>query len=109
MSKGKGKKNRQGGKHASGPTEVKPPLMACPPAHPRGNGGTPSVAPVLEHRFNDDLLISDHDQDLAKTEYPEIYHVLDHPDLRDEFLRYDEVANKAKLWVLPLIQSGGPF
>lgn len=56
-------------------------------------------APVLEHRFNDDLLISEHDQHLAQAEYGEIYHVLDHPALRDEFLRYDAVANSAKLWV----------
>ena len=58
-----------------------------------------SAVPVLEHRFNDDLLISEHDQTLAKTEYPEIYHVLDHPELREQFLRYDDLANKAKLWV----------
>ncbi len=58
-----------------------------------------ATAPVLEHRFNDDLLISEHDQQLAQTEYREIYHVLDHPTLRDEFLRYDAVANSAKLWV----------
>lgn len=57
------------------------------------------AAPVLEHRFNDDLLISEHDQQLARAEYQEIYHVLDHPALRDEFIRYDAVANSAKLWV----------
>ena len=58
-----------------------------------------STPPKLEHRFNDDLLISDHDQRLAKQEYLEIYHVLDHPELRDEFLRYDKVATNSRLWV----------
>ena len=54
---------------------------------------------MLEHRFNDDLLISEHDQKLARSEYPEIYHVLDHPELREQFLRYDSVANNSKWWV----------
>jgi len=58
-----------------------------------------TAAPVLEHRFNDDLLISEDDQRLAREAYPEIYHVLDHPELREAFLQYDAVANKAKLWV----------
>jgi hypothetical protein len=102
MSKGNRKKNRRGGKQpgkqANQPAQVP---MACPPAQPagRGNGVMKSAAPVLEHRFNDDLLISEHDQDLAKAEYPQIYHVLDHPELREEFLKYDGVANKEKLWV----------
>jgi len=55
--------------------------------------------PTLEHRFNDDLLISDHDQRLAKQEYATIYHVLDHPELRNEFERYDKVAIRSRLWV----------
>jgi hypothetical protein len=59
----------------------------------------PSAAPVLEHRFNDDLLISDKDQRLARQQYPDIYHVLDHPELREQFLRYDGTANRAKRWV----------
>ena len=55
--------------------------------------------PDMEHQFNGDLLVSMEDKQLAQAEYPEIYHVLDHPALRDEFLRYDSVANNAKLWV----------
>jgi hypothetical protein len=55
--------------------------------------------PDMEHQFNGDLLASAEDQQLAHEEYPEIVHVLDHPALRDEFLRYDNVANTAKLWV----------
>src|SRR6187402_3166087 len=53
----------------------------------------------LEHQFNGDLLISKQDQDLAKKLYGEIYHVLDHPELRREFQAYDDVANSSKLWV----------
>lgn len=98
MSESNRKKNRQGHKQATAKPVQTP--MACPPATPsaRGKAGVPS-APLLEHRFNDDLLISEHDQNLAKSEYPEIYHVLDHPELREQFLLYDGVANKAKLWV----------
>lgn len=53
----------------------------------------------LEHQFNGDLLISKHDQELARKLYGEIYHVLDHPELRREFQAYDDVANSSKLWV----------
>jgi hypothetical protein len=53
----------------------------------------------MEHQFNGDMLASAEDRQLASVEYPEIIHVLDHPALRDEFLRYDKVANTAKLWV----------
>lgn len=55
--------------------------------------------PSLDHQFNGDLLISKHDQDLAKKLYGEIYHVLDHPELRKEFQQYDAIANSSKLWV----------
>jgi len=77
-----------------------------PPAQVATEGGnqfmaTASVAtaPNMEHQFNGDMLASKEDQQLAREEYPEIIHVLDHPKLRDEFLRYDKVANTAKLWV----------
>lgn len=55
--------------------------------------------PTLEHQFNGDLLISEHDQKLAEKQYSEIYHVLDHPTLRDEFQKYDKLANGSKPWV----------
>jgi hypothetical protein len=61
--------------------------------------GMGPAAPVLEHRVNDDLLISQHDQQLALEAYPEIYHVLDRPELRDAFVWYDALANRAKLQV----------
>jgi hypothetical protein len=55
--------------------------------------------PELEHRFNDDLLIGDADREDARKLFPGIYHVLDHPELREEFARYDGMANRAKTWV----------
>jgi hypothetical protein len=99
MSKGKGKKKGQSS--SRGQQAKRPPAPNVPAQLPATSGKPNMIAttPVLEHRFNDDLLISEHDQQLAKTEYREIYHVLDHPSLRDEFLRYDSVANSGKLWV----------
>ena len=100
MSKGKKKNQRQ--RSGEGAPPKKPLAPYPPPSSPRpptGKDAMTKAAPVLEHRFNDDLLISEHDQQLAQDEYHEIYHVLDHPALRDEFLRYDAVANSAKLWV----------
>lgn len=55
--------------------------------------------PTLEHQFNGDLLITQHDQDLAKKQYEEIYHVLEHRSLREEFQKYDKIANQSKSWV----------
>lgn len=57
----------------------------------------PGIA--LEHRFNDDLLIGKDDQAYARASYAEIYHVLDHAELRKEFLRYDDMARSSKRWV----------
>src|SRR5262245_57915525 len=51
---------------------------------------------VGAHKFNDDLLLNEQDQDLAARKYPTIFHVLDHPELRQFFLQYDEQANRAK-------------
>ena len=55
--------------------------------------------PNLEHRFNDDLLISDVDQAFAKNKYAEIYHILDHPELRNQFIAYDKLAMRSRSWV----------
>ncbi len=57
------------------------------------------MADSLEHQFNGDLLISTHDQELAQKIYDEIFHILDHSHLREEFERYDDAANTAKWWV----------
>jgi hypothetical protein len=47
-------------------------------------------------RFNDELLLSESDRDLAKMKYPRIFFALDHPNLRAEFERVDKNANAAK-------------
>jgi hypothetical protein len=69
-------------------------LISANPSHSRMQ-----TAPTLEHRFNDDLLISDVDQTFAKEHYTTIYHILDHPELREEFLRYDALAIRSRRWV----------
>ena len=47
-------------------------------------------------RFNDELLLSEEDRNLANSAYPNVYFALDHPELRDEFQRIDKLANAAK-------------
>jgi hypothetical protein len=54
------------------------------------------VPPLALHKFNNDLLLEEHDRKLAARKYPTILHVLDHPELRQLFLQYDEPANRAK-------------
>lgn len=54
---------------------------------------------MLEHRFNDDLLISNDDRVFAQNEYQKIYHVLDHEELRNAFLLYDHMATAARVKV----------
>jgi hypothetical protein len=56
-------------------------------------------SPDMEHQFNGDMLASEQDQQLARDEYPEIYHILNHPELRKAFLDYDRIANTSKLYV----------
>jgi hypothetical protein len=51
---------------------------------------------VLEHCFNNDLLLTEDDRRLAHEEFPTIVHVLDNEDLRVEFGKYDGDANHAK-------------
>lgn len=54
------------------------------------------VPPLAVHKFNDDLLLEEHDRKLIARKYPTVLHVLDHPELRQLFLQYDEPANRAK-------------
>src|SRR5262249_38583758 len=54
------------------------------------------VAPSDDHKFNDDLLLLEEDRKLASVKYPTIFHVLDHPQLRQLFSQYDTPANRAK-------------
>lgn len=50
----------------------------------------------MSFRFNDELLLSEADRDLAKASYPNVFFALDHPALREEFHRVDTLAIKAK-------------
>jgi hypothetical protein len=54
------------------------------------------ATPTVDHKFNDDLLLLDEDRKLASIKYPTIFHVLDDPQLRQLFLKYDVPANRAK-------------
>lgn len=54
------------------------------------------VTPSDNHKFNDDLLLLEEDRKLASIKYPTIFHVLDHPQLRQLFSKYDTPANRAK-------------
>lgn len=47
-------------------------------------------------RFNDELLISKADRDLAQRSFPKLFFALDHPALRDVFKQIDRKANQAK-------------
>jgi hypothetical protein len=55
-----------------------------------------SAEPYENHKFNDDLLLEEADRELAARKYPTIFHVLDHPELRELFRQYDVPATHAK-------------
>ncbi len=59
-------------------------------------GGAAIPGTVVGHRFNDDLLICPTDLAEARKRFPTIIHVLDHPELRVLFQKYDVPANAAK-------------
>jgi hypothetical protein len=48
------------------------------------------------HRYNDDLLLFKRSREFAKLEFPEVYHVLDNPELRAAFEPIDRAAKRAK-------------
>lgn len=50
----------------------------------------------MSFRFNDELLLSEADRDLAEASYPNVFFALDHPALREEFHRVDKLAIRAK-------------
>jgi hypothetical protein len=52
--------------------------------------------PTITQKFNDDLLLTESDRKLARNRFPELAHVLDFPDLRHMFVRYEVEANRAK-------------
>jgi len=47
-------------------------------------------------RFNDELLLSSEDRDLAQKQFPEVFFALDHPELRSDFAAINKETNKAK-------------
>jgi hypothetical protein len=49
--------------------------------------------------FNDDLLMNPGDARHAKDQFAEIYHLLDHEELRHVFTGFESQANKARFWV----------
>jgi hypothetical protein len=51
---------------------------------------------LLQHKFNDDLLLAKPDRDVAARRYPTILHVLDNQEVRGYFREFDEPANRAK-------------
>ena len=62
---------------------------------------TPPVASTSPHlhTFNDDLLMNDHDLAYARSQWPQIIHVLHNPALREKFAQYEKEANDAREWV----------
>lgn len=58
--------------------------------------GRRMISEIGDHKFNDDLLLSEDDRAFASKRYPSIFHVLDHPELRSLFSQYDSPANRAK-------------
>ncbi len=52
--------------------------------------------PEDPHTYNDDLLVLPESRTKAKAEFPGVYHVLDHEELRAAFDKQDLAANAAK-------------
>lgn len=50
----------------------------------------------MTFRFNDELLLSQADRELAQKTFPSVFFALDHPELREEFQRIDGKAVRAK-------------
>ena len=50
----------------------------------------------MRFRYNDELLLSDSDQALAKASFPTVFFAMDHPELRDAFKQIDTRAKKGK-------------
>ena len=63
------------------------------------NFNTPSMPLAGGRVFNDDLLTNPGDLEYAKDQFPEVFHLLDHPELRSTFAKYEQMANKARTWV----------
>lgn len=58
-------------------------------------GGETDLGPG-GHRYNDDLLLAQASRDRASREFPTVFHVLDHEELRGAFRTDNDIANRAK-------------
>ncbi|MDB5969063.1 MAG: hypothetical protein JWQ90_1513 [Hydrocarboniphaga sp.] len=54
------------------------------------------MASFEEPKFNDDLLLSQDDRELASRTFPNLFPLLDFPELRETFGRHDRPANRLK-------------
>lgn len=54
------------------------------------------LLPAHEHVFNDDILLNEGDRAYAAEQFPEIAHVLDNPELREIFAKYEGEADAAR-------------
>src|SRR6267378_2530575 len=57
---------------------------------------TTTTSTMHDHIFNDDLLMNGQDLEYAKSQFPEVVHLLDYPRLRDKFAQYEKEANLAR-------------
>jgi hypothetical protein len=55
-----------------------------------------NALPRHDHIFNDDLLMNDQDLEYARSQFPEILHILDYPRMRAKFAEYENEANVAR-------------
>ena len=56
----------------------------------------PDHAPLHEHVFNDDVLMHPDDLAYVRQQFPHIVHLLDNPDLRAVFAKYEAEADAAR-------------
>lgn len=54
------------------------------------------AAPPTRRVFNDDLLNNEGDLEYAKEQFPRVFQLLDHPELREQFRVFEAAANRAR-------------
>jgi hypothetical protein len=62
----------------------------------RGAISLPPTGRAHEPVFNDDLLATPHDVEFARSQFPEIFHLLNHERLRGMFAQFEVEANTAR-------------
>src|SRR5258708_39225724 len=67
------------------------------------------MPPIHDHVFNNDLLVNDKDLEYARSQFPEVVHILDYPRLREMFGEYEKDANEARDRVRRLGFTAGIF